>query len=91
VWSRPPPALAAAGGAASAAPSRRMGWISLSPEDRRAPPSIAMMKSRTRSSRRARSCAIMPARAWKRWLSQVVKPVVRPPIAEPARAEIADM
>src|ERR1700733_11832807 len=39
-----------------------------------------MMKSRTRSSRRVRSCAIMPARAWERWLSKVVKPVVRPPI-----------
>jgi hypothetical protein len=33
----------------------------------------------------------MPARAWERWLSQVVKPVVRRPITEPARAEIADM
>src|ERR1700722_13357280 len=50
-----------------------------------------MMKSLTRSSRRARSCATMPARAWERWLSQVVKPLVSPPMTEPASAEIADI
>ena len=33
----------------------------------------------------------MPARAWDRWLTKVVKPVVRPPITEPASAEIAEM
>jgi hypothetical protein len=33
----------------------------------------------------------MPARAWERWLSQVVKPLVSPPITEPASAEIADI
>ena len=33
----------------------------------------------------------MPARAWDRWPSQVVKPVVRPPITEPASAEIPDI
>jgi hypothetical protein len=30
-------------------------------------------------------------RAWERWLSQVVKLLVRPPITEPASAEIPDM
>ena len=33
----------------------------------------------------------MPARAWDRWLTKVVKPVVRPPITEPASAEIAEI
>jgi hypothetical protein len=36
------------------------------------------------------SCAAMPALARDRWLSQVVKPLVSPPITEPASAEIAD-
>jgi len=33
----------------------------------------------------------MPARAWDRWLTKVVKPVVKPPITEPASAEIAEI
>jgi hypothetical protein len=33
----------------------------------------------------------MPARACERWVSRVVKPVVRPPITDPASAETAEM
>jgi hypothetical protein len=33
----------------------------------------------------------MPARAWDRWLTKVVKPVVSLPITEPASAEIAEI
>src|SRR5438034_3159201 len=50
-----------------------------------------MMKSLERSSRCDLSCASCPALAWARWLSQVVKPEVRPPTTDPASAESAEM
>src|SRR5271155_3587686 len=50
----------------------------------------ATMKSVYRYSRRDRSWASWPALAWARWLSQVVKPDVRPPTTDPASADSAE-
>src|SRR6266849_3241898 len=47
------------------------------------------MKSLKRSSRRDRSWASWPARAWLRRLSQVVRPDVSPPTIDPASADNA--
>src|SRR6266851_9029912 len=47
------------------------------------------MKSLKRSSRRDRSWASWPARAWLRRLSQVVRPDVSPPTIDPASADKA--
>src|SRR5258708_27234227 len=47
------------------------------------------MKSLKRSSRRDRSWASWPARAWLRRFSQVVRPDVSPPTIDPASADNA--
>jgi hypothetical protein len=50
----------------------------------------ATMKSLKSSYRRDISWASCPAFAWARWLSQVVKPDVRPPTTDPASADSAE-